>query len=218
MEPTRRLPMFPLGTVLFPSGVLPLRVFEPRYRDMLEDLLPGNREFGVVLIERGSEVGGGEVRSGIGTMAKILEARESKDGHWAVVAMGLQRIMVDRWLPDDPYPMAEVRPFPDRPGPGVDPASYAALRVRLHCLLDGLVALGETVPSDRVEIAEDPALGSLQMAALAPLTPFDRQRILEVDRVEDRCRLLGDLLGEGQELVDLRLRAGEGGAAPGPPR
>ncbi len=218
MEPTRRLPMFPLGTVLFPSGVLPLRVFEPRYRDMLEDLLPGNREFGVVLIERGSEVGGGEVRSGIGTMAKILEARESKDGHWAVVAMGLQRIMVDRWLPDDPYPMAEVRPFPDRPGPGVDPASYAALRDRLHCLLDGLVALGETVPSDRVEIAEDPALGSLQMAALAPLTPFDRQRILEVDRVEDRCRLLGDLLGEGQELVDLRLRAGEGGAAPEPPR
>jgi len=185
---------------------------------MLEDLLSGNREFGVVLIERGSEVGGGEVRSGIGTMAKILEARESGDGHWAVVAMGLQRIMVERWLPDDPYPMAEVRPFPDRPGPGVDPASYGALSDRLHCLLDGLAALGETVPSDRVEIAEDPALGSLQMAALAPLTPFDRQQILEVDRVEDRCRLLGELLGEGQELVDLRRRAGEGGAAPGPPR
>ena len=210
--------MFPLGTVLFPSGVLPLRVFEPRYRDMLEDLLSGNREFGVVLIERGSEVGGGEVRSGIGTMARILEARKSGGGHWSVVAMGLQRIMVARWLPDDPYPMAEVRPFSDRPGPGVDPASYAALRDRLHRLLEGLVVLGETVPSDRVEIAEDPALGSLQMAALAPLTPFDRQRILEVDRVEDRCRLLGDLLGEGQELVDLRLRAGEGGAAPGPSR
>ena len=210
--------MFPLGTVLFPSGVLPLRVFEPRYRDMIEDLLSGNREFGVVLIERGSEVGGGEVRSGIGTMARILEARKSGGGHWSVVAMGLQRIMVDRWLPDDPYPMAEVRPFSDRPGPGVDPASYAALRDRLHRLLEGLVVLGETVPSDRVEIAEDPALGSLQMAALAPLTPFDRQRILEVDRVEDRCRLLGDLLGEGQELVDLRLRAGEGGAAPGPSR
>ena len=218
MESTRRSPMFPLGTVLVPSGVLPLRVFEPRYRRMLEDLLPENREFGVVLIERGSEVGGGEVRCGIGTMARILEARESGDGHWAVVAMGLQRIMVERWLPDDPYPLAEVRPFPDRPGPGVDPASYAALRDRLRCLLDGLVALGETVPSDSVEIADDPALGSLQMTALAPLTPFDRQRILEVDRVEDRCRLLGELLGEGQELVDLRRRAGEGGAAPEPPR
>ena len=210
--------MFPLGTVLVPSGVLPLRVFEPRYRRMLEDLLPENREFGVVLIERGSEVGGGEVRCGIGTMARILEARESGDGHWAVVAMGLQRIMVERWLPDDPYPLAEVRPFPDRPGPGVDPASYAALRDRLRCLLDGLVALGEIVPSDSVEIADDPALGSLQMTALAPLTPFDRQRILEVDRVEDRCRLLGELVGEGQELVDLRRRAGEGGAAPEPPR
>ena len=151
-------------------------------------------------------------------MARILEARESDDGHWAVVAMGLQRIVVDRWLPDDPYPMAEVRPFPDQPGPGVDPASYAALRDRLHRLLDGLAALGEIIPSDRVEIAEDPALGSLQMAVLAPFTPFDRQRILEVGRVEDRCRLLGDLLGEGQELVDLRLRAGEGGAGPEPPR
>ena len=214
----RRLPMFPLETVLFPSTVLPLRVFEPRYRKMLEDLLVGSREFGVVLIERGSEVGGGEARSGIGTLARVLEARESGGGHWTVVAVGLQRILVDQWLPDDPYPLAEVRPFPDHSGPGVDPTSYATLRDQLHHLIDGLSALGEANPSNNVEIAEDPALGSLQMAALAPLASFDRQRILEVNRVEDRCRLLGDLLSEAQELVDLRLRAGEGGAASWTPR
>ena len=86
--------MFPLETVLFPSAVLPLRVFEPRYRKMFEDLLVGNPEFGVVLIERGSEVGGGEARSGIGTMARVLEARESGGGHWTVVAMGLQLSLI----------------------------------------------------------------------------------------------------------------------------
>ncbi|HEX5095168.1 MAG TPA: LON peptidase substrate-binding domain-containing protein, partial [Acidimicrobiia bacterium] len=54
--------MFPLGTVLFPHALLPLQVFEPRYRVMMRNLLDGEREFGVVLIERGSEVGGGDVR------------------------------------------------------------------------------------------------------------------------------------------------------------
>ena len=68
------LPMFPLGTVLFPSVFLPLHVFEPRYQELTRDCLAGDNEFGVVLIERGSEVGGGDARFDVGTVARIIEA------------------------------------------------------------------------------------------------------------------------------------------------
>ena len=71
------MPMFPLGTVLFPYAVLPLHVFEPRYRVMTRRCLDGDREFGVVLIERGSEVGGGDVRFGVGTIARIVQVAET---------------------------------------------------------------------------------------------------------------------------------------------
>ncbi|HEV7759443.1 MAG TPA: LON peptidase substrate-binding domain-containing protein, partial [Acidimicrobiales bacterium] len=100
-------PMFPLGTVLVPGMLLPLHVFEPRYRQMLDDCLAGDRTFGVVLIERGSEVGGGDVRTGVGTLARILQAEQAADGRWALMAVGARRIRIDRWLPDDPYPRAE---------------------------------------------------------------------------------------------------------------
>ena len=69
--------MFPLGAILFPYNVLPLRVFEPRYRMLTHDCLEGNKEFGVVLIERGFEVGGGDDRFGLGTVARIVQAAQT---------------------------------------------------------------------------------------------------------------------------------------------
>ena len=72
---SRTLPMFPLGSVLVPTALLPLHVFEQRYRAMVADVLGGDNEFGVVLIDRGHEVGGGDVRSDIGTIARVVEAQ-----------------------------------------------------------------------------------------------------------------------------------------------
>ena len=109
------LPMFPLGTALVPSAGLPLHVFEPRYRALVKDCLAGVPEFGVVLIARGSEVGGGEVRTDLGTVARIVESAELPDGRWALVAVGVRRIRVTAWLPDDPYPRADVEDWPDPP-------------------------------------------------------------------------------------------------------
>ncbi len=74
--------MFPLGTVLLPGMPLSLHVFEPRYRQMVDDCRAGDGTFGVVLIERGSEVGGGDVRTDVGTLTRIVEARELPDGRW----------------------------------------------------------------------------------------------------------------------------------------
>jgi Lon protease-like protein len=94
--------MFPLGVVLFPGMALPLHIFEARYREMIQDCLRHGQEFGVVLIERGSEVGGGDQRSDVGTVAHITEAAQLPDGRWALLAVGTRRIRVQTWLPDDP--------------------------------------------------------------------------------------------------------------------
>src|SRR4051812_45485804 len=102
----RRLPMFPLGTVLFPYALLPLHVFEPRYRMMMRGVLRGDQEFGVVLIERGREVGGGDTRFALGTLARVVRATELDDGRYALTAVGVRRLRVDEWLADDPYPQA----------------------------------------------------------------------------------------------------------------
>src|SRR5688572_14490436 len=105
--------MFPLGSVLVPGMILPLHVFEPRYRALVRDCTAGDGEFGVVLIERGSEVGGGDARTDVGTMARIVQADELPDGRFAVGAVGMRRIRVTAWLVDEPYPRAEVADWPD---------------------------------------------------------------------------------------------------------
>lgn len=105
--------MFPLGSVLVPGMILPLHVFEERYRRLVHDCLAGDGEFGVVLIERGSEVGGGDVRTDVGTVARIVQADELPDGRFVVGAVGVRRIRVSRWLEDAPYPRADVADWPD---------------------------------------------------------------------------------------------------------
>ncbi len=110
------LPMFPLGTVLLPGGVLPLHVFEPRYRQLVIDCLnddSGDPEFGVTLIERGSEVGGGDQRSAVGVVGRMVQVDALPGGRYAVVAVGTRRFRVNAWLPDDPYPLADVDEWRD---------------------------------------------------------------------------------------------------------
>ena len=164
------LPMFPLGTVLVPSAGLPLHVFEPRYRALVHDCLAGDREFGVVLIERGSEVGGEDVRTDVGTVARIVEAVELPDGRWAIAAVGVRRLRVQRWLPDDPYPIAEVEDWPD-PAPGPDFADGAGGRAPRCC---GEPSVWPRRRATRatpatIELADDPVLASYQAIAVAPL-------------------------------------------------
>ena len=108
------MPMFPLGTVLLPGVVLPLHVFEPRYQQLVRDCLETpTHEFGVALIDRGSEVGGGDTRSDVGVVAMMLQVAAMDGGRFAVVTVGTRRIRVLEWLDDDPYPRAEVEEWPD---------------------------------------------------------------------------------------------------------
>jgi len=203
------LPMFPLGTVLVPKAVVPLHVFEPRYQTMLADVMAGDRKFGVVLIERGSEVGGGEVRTDVGTVAQVVQLRPIADDRWAVVVAGTERITVDRWLSDNPYPRAEVSAFPDEPGPSVDAQEWKALKRRMRQVLAALAELGDTVARATFELGDDPVMGSFQLASLGPFSDLDRQRVLCTPGVSGRCALLTELLSDVAVLARLRLGSSE---------
>jgi Lon protease-like protein len=198
--------MFPLGSVLFPHALLPLHVFEPRYRVMMRHCLEGDKEFGVVLIERGSEVGGGDVRFDVGTLARIVQANELPDGRWSVACVGVQRLLVEEWLPDDPFPRARVELLRE---PTVGPDAYAAcdaVRTALADVLQLWHQLDERVPTEVPEVADDPTRGLFELAALAPIGPLDAQAVLAAPDVPARGALLIELLADRAREIRARLR------------
>jgi uncharacterized protein len=199
------LAMFPLGTVLVPHAVLPLHVFEPRYQALMRDCLAGDHQFGVVLIERGSEVGGNDVRFGVGTVARIDEAAHLPDGRWLLVAHGVHRVRVDGWLPDDPYPRADVSALDDRPW---DPADAPALEravAEVRTALAYASELGEPVAPATFELAADPAMATWQLVSIAPLGPVDKQRLLEFEGHGPRLAALAGLVHQQAEALVFRL-------------
>jgi Lon protease-like protein len=205
--------MFPLGTVLVPGMVLPLHVFEDRYRRLVRDCLAGAGEFGVVLIERGSEVGGGDVRTTTGTVARMLRVEEMPDGRFVLVARGVRRVRVERWLDDDPYPRADVRDWPDpgvEPGPGEAAArARAAAVVALLRRAAALAAeLGEPAPRLDIELAGDLTVASYQATALAPLGPADKHDLLGAPSVPPPLDALHRMLAERTEVLEARLAGG----------
>lgn len=203
------LAMFPLGSVLLPSVWLPLHLFEPRYRQLIRDCLAGDKEFGVVLIERGSEVGGGDVRSDVGTVARVLEARELDDGRWAVAAVGTRRIRVLDWLDDDPYPRADVEDWDDvvdADGTDLVAGAVAPVVATLRRVLALTAELGDPAADATQEISDDPSLASFQIAALSPIGPMDRQALLCTPGTAERLSRLAELLAEEESFLNQRLQ------------
>jgi Lon protease-like protein len=200
--------MFPLQSVLFPHGVLPLQVFEPRYLTMMDELLEGDPTFGVVLIERGAEVGGGEQRSSIGTLARIVRLGSLEGDRLGVVAVGIRRIQVDEWLRDDPYPQAMVTDM-------AEPAATEQLAVQVQQVrrayrrtLALASELGSRVGNIDPELPDSAVAAAWQLCDTAPLEQFDRQALLETSDAEARLAMLLELLGDRAELLEARLSAG----------
>jgi Lon protease-like protein len=196
--------MFPLGTVLLPGMVLPLHVFEPRYRQLVADVRAADDRFGVVLIERGNEVGGGETRTHVGTAARIVHAEETPDGRWGIAAVGLHRIRIDAWLPDEPYPRAEVSEFPES-GEPLDGEALDALEALVRRTVALRTELAEPAPPLDVELVDDPVLAVYQAALAALPGPADRQALLATPAAGDMGTLLVRLLQEELEVLEARL-------------
>jgi len=195
--------MFPLGSVLLPSMLLPLHIFEPRYRALIEDVLGADGTFGVTMIERGSEVGGADIRAMIGCEARVLDAEQQPDGRWHLVAVGTEPIDVVEWLPDDPYPRALVsrRPDPDTGLDAVDDPRWLELDSAFRSLLALAADLVDSPVSPDIELAEDPQSATYQMAAVAPLGSHDRYRVLRAPSAEERRQILLEVFEDAEVLI-----------------
>lgn len=202
--------MFPLGTPLLPGALLSLHVFEPRYRQMIQDLLADDTrhpQFGVVMIERGHEVGGGDQRARVATNGRVLDIRALPEGRYALSVAGTHRLRVVEWLPDDPYPRARVEPWPE-PDLGADAPALAerveALHERAKQLNAAVRELGRRTAPDDTKVSEDPRLACYHVAALAPIGPVDRYRVLAAPGLAERVDVLGAALDDVAAVIQFR--------------
>jgi hypothetical protein len=189
--------------------LLPLHIFEDRYRAMMADLQEVEEpEFGVVLIERGWEVGGGEERADLGTVVQLLDAEEIEGGRWVAVTAGTRRIRVTRWLPDAPYPVADVEDVKDLEigGDGDTMREVASHAVRKVAALQA--ELGERGAPLDFELASDPTIASYQACALSPIGPLDAQRLLVMDDPAGRLWELTEMLREHIDCLEMQLANG----------
>ena len=196
--------MFPLSRPLMPGMPLPLRLFEPRYLAMLEAVLVREpADFGVVLIERGTEAGGGETRFDIGTMARV--AQVAPDGEtFVMIAHGSSRFTVDRWLPDDPFPQAEVELVPDLVW---DDELDVALFAAEDAIRSDLVRASELVDLEYAPdtpLGDDPVERSWQLAGISLLGELDQLELLRATSVGQLLEQTVEASAAALELLEFR--------------
>lgn len=172
------MPMFPLGTVLLPAMPLSLRIFEERYLKLLGDLIAEeNPEFGVVLIARGPEVGGADKRMNIGTIASVTNIG-TLDEFYGLEAFGGQRFVVNAWLPDDPYPLADIDFIPDLVFTDNLSAAKNQLETQVRNLLAFASEFGDLQFGADTEFSDDPIDACWQMAGVLPIGQLDHRDLL----------------------------------------
>lgn len=191
------VPLFPLSTVLFPGGPLPLRIFEARYLDMVSRCMKDETEFGVVLLAGGPEVGG-ETSSrtfAIGTLARITDWYQGTDGLLGITATGTRRFhlqSVEQQSDGLNVGQIELLP-PDEPA--AVPEAYTAWPGLLEAVLDDLGKLYEGIERD---YANAHWLG-YRFAEILPLETDERQACLEMNDPLERLDYLRPMLRQVRE-------------------
>jgi Lon protease-like protein len=182
------IPLFPLGTVLFPGGLLPLKVFEQRYVDMTKACLRDNTPFGVCLIKEGHEVGQPAAPHAIGCLAHIAQWDVPHPNLFAVLARGSTRFRVlDTTVTGNGLITARIETLPEPTQPGsVDRACQEVLRLAIER------AGVESVPGP-VRL-DDPVWVSYRLAEILPIPAQDKQALLELTDTGARLTQLHDLL------------------------
>ncbi|RDI16652.1 ATP-dependent Lon protease/hypothetical protein [Rhodococcus sp. AG1013] len=207
------LPMFPLGSTLLPGERLPLHVFEPRYQALVRDCLAATEgpRFGTVLIARGHEVGGGDVRHEVGTSVRIVSHVDIGDGRYALNCVGEERIRIRHWLDDDPYPRAEVESWPVGPGGRVDDTRLEQLTDRLTELYVLLTRIRgredepQPAPPRLFDILEQPGDHLYALAAWVPMGAADQLQVLAAESADDRYRAVAEAIDNAREIAEFRL-------------
>jgi len=201
--------MFPLGMVVFPFQTVGLCVFESRYHELLEDV-DHERRFGTCLISKGSEVGGYDERTSVGTLVEIIASQKLSDSQTLLMIEGRECVQVSRWLEDSPYPRALVA---NRRCDDVE--IERTLLASTTSAVKALRALQSEVFADQclqknVELDEDPWIRSWQLCSLTPMSTLDQFKVLSLSNPNDRLRLVAEVCCERYGDYQRMLMLGEG--------
>ena len=192
---TTRIPLFPLHTVLFPGGPLPLRVFEPRYLGMISRCLQQGTGFGVCLIREGDEVGGGAKPYHLGTFARIVDWEQRSDGLLGITVHGERRFVIRHQETDAQRLLLADVEFVDEYPPVSLPFEHHDLGILLRRIreqLGGAYTVAEPQYEDAGWIA-------CRLTEILPLPLRAKQRILEIDDPLERLSCLREQLQGGDD-------------------
>lgn len=205
------LPLFPLGTVLFPGTLLPLHVFEPRYRKLLRDHRDHDPIFGVVLTRRGNEVADQPETHAVGTAATLVGARSYADGRYDIAVRGGRRfeILDGDWSTE--YLTATIA-WLDEPVGEVEEAARSVARARraFDQFVDAIAMTAAIEAAENPFATDDPVELSYAIAARLPLNTWERQELLESTSAVERLELLTAILRREQRML---AETGVAGAA-----
>ncbi len=204
------VPVFPLpGVVLFPKALLPLRVFEPRYLAMLEDILDSHGCMAMALFKPGWETGyfeSPEVFPVVG-VGRVLEYQTAEDGTYRIILMGQRRAEIRGWLPGRPYRIARVVPVAEEEPEA--PEAREELRERIRRQLHALIRNDQSIDDDERSVIENAALDADELGFLVDAIAFhfladarEKQTLLEEADAVNRERLLEEFLARHEELDD----------------
>lgn len=184
-----RVPLFPLRTVLYPGGPLPLRIFEPRYLDMVSKCIANDSPFGVLLIKSGTETGPATTYD-IGTLARIVDWYQGSDGLLGITAIGEQRFrLISSSREPDGLSIGDIEIFASETSLTL-PEEYRPLADILSGVLDDLGRLYETLEKKY----DDAGWVGYRFAEILPITPEQKQSCLEADDPVRRLEMMRDVL------------------------
>jgi Lon protease-like protein len=193
---TVELPLFPLNTVLFPGQMLPLHIFEDRYRLMIRRCLAEDLPFGVVFIRSGKEVGAEAEPHSVGTVARIIESTHLPNGTMNIITVGLERFRIRRLIHDQPYLRGEVETLPMAEMENT--AAVTELAGLVRGKVQRYIELIAEAAGLKIEVEQMPE-SSQQLGYLAAIT-------MQIDNKEKQellsSRSLGAILMRAQHLLN----------------
>jgi hypothetical protein len=212
------LPLFPLGSVLFPEMLMPLHIFEPRYRLLVRRSMDRDAPFGIVLIQSGDESGPGAIPHRVGTLARIVAHAQLPDGRSLITVRGDRRFEILNVMPDEePYLLGLVRYLDDEPEEAARPLADSVGEAYADYLVGVVAATGgvrREVPIVEEICSGSPCDVSFRVAAGLAVEDDERQMLLAATSARERLVREREILSRESALLAemlVRMRArGEG--------
>lgn len=206
---TEKFPLFPLQTVLFPQARLPLHIFEPRYREMIDRCVREDLAFGVVLIKEGSEVGAPAILHPAGVAARIVDVARLADGRMNIIVQGIVRFKLLEYFSELAYMTGTIEVWQDE---NVDLRKVELTARKATHLFKEYIRTVQTLSesesegaeeNETIDLPKDPTVLSYRIGSGLPINALDKQSLLESKTVKDRLRR--EILFLERELQLLRL-------------